>query len=548
MLFFNTAGPVNRQDHYCISPLKRFDLEEMEMLFAQKKYFVLHAPRQTGKTTCMLALADYLNKKGDYKCLYCNVEAAQAARENIFAGVRSVLSSLASRALQKLKDDFIENHWRKILENNGELNALELTIGSYAENSDKPVILIIDEIDSLVGDTLISILRQLRSGYEKRPDHFPLSIILCGVRDIQDYRIHSGRDNAIITGGSAFNIKAESLRLGDFNKKETFDLLKQHEKATGQIIEQNALEFVWKYSQGQPWLVNALGYEICFRMKKNRDRKKAITEEMVHQAKENLILRRETHLDQLGDKLKEERVRKVVEPILTGSRDLSDLIEDDLQYITDLGLIRRKPVLEVANPIYREIIPRMLTSTTQDSIMQKSAWYINPDNTLDMHKLIKAFQEFFREHSEHWLEGFQYKEAGPQLLLQAFLQRIINSGGRVEREYGLGRKRVDILVLWSGKTGDPESDEKNKDQGKDSHKRSQLQQTQKTVVELKILYKSLEKTIAEGIKQTADYMDISNSNEGHLIIFNRSENISWDEKIFVKKESFNGKKIVVWGM
>ena len=550
MLFFNTAGPVNRQDHYCLSPLKRFDLEEMEMLFAQKKYFVLHAPRQTGKTTCMLALADYLNKKGDYKCLYCNVEAAQAARENILAGIRSVLSSLGSRALQKLKDDFIENHWKKILENNGELNALELTIGAYAENSDKPVILIIDEIDALVGDTLISVLRQLRSGYEKRPDHFPSSIILCGVRDIQDYRIHSGRDKAIITGGSAFNIKAESLRLGDFNKKETFDLLKQHEKETGQIIEQNALESVWKYSQGQPWLVNALGYEICFKMKENRNRKKSITEEMVHQAKENLILRRETHLDQLGDKLKEERVRKVVEPILTGSRELSDLMEDDLQYITDLGLIRRKPVLEVANPIYREIIPRMLTSTTQDRIIQKSAWYIKPDNTLDMHKLIKAFQDFFREHSEHWLQRFQYKEAGPQLLLQAFLQRIINSGGRVEREYGLGRRRVDLLVLWSGKSDDSAYGAKNEEakKCKNSHNRGQLQQTQKTVIELKILYKSLEQTIAEGIEQTADYMDISNSNEGHLIIFNRSENISWDEKIFVKKNFLNGKKIIVWGM
>ncbi|ETR67739.1 MAG: hypothetical protein OMM_11273, partial [Candidatus Magnetoglobus multicellularis str. Araruama] len=80
MLFFNTAGPVNCDDHYCLPPLSRFDLEEILMLIAQKKYFVLHAPRQTGKTSCLLALMKYLNEQGNYECLYINVEAAQAFR------------------------------------------------------------------------------------------------------------------------------------------------------------------------------------------------------------------------------------------------------------------------------------------------------------------------------------------------------------------------------------------------------------------------------------------------------------------------------------
>ena len=95
MLFFNTTGPVKQKDHYCLSPLERFDLKEMEMLFAQEKYFVLHAPRQTGKTTCMLALANYINKKNDYKCLYCNVEAAQGAREDIYKGIKTILAEMA---------------------------------------------------------------------------------------------------------------------------------------------------------------------------------------------------------------------------------------------------------------------------------------------------------------------------------------------------------------------------------------------------------------------------------------------------------------------
>ncbi|MBF0390850.1 MAG: ATP-binding protein, partial [Desulfamplus sp.] len=105
--------------------------------------------------------------------------------------------------------------------------------------------------------------------------------------------------------------------------------------------------------------------------KEKRDKiakKEPITEEMVKDAKENLILRRETHLDQLADKLREERVKRVIEPIISGKILTSPLPEDDVQYLTDLGLIRRKPSVEISNPIYMEIIPRMLTSTTQDTI------------------------------------------------------------------------------------------------------------------------------------------------------------------------------------
>jgi len=129
------------------------------------------------------------------------------------------------------------------------------------------LVLFIDEVDSLVGDTLISLLRQLRSGYDRRPSSFPQSIILCGLRDILDYRIHSDNEKTIITGGSAFNIKAESLRLGNFIQTEVDRLLEAHTKETGQKFDTRAKELIWNYTQGQPWLVNALAYETCFKMK-----------------------------------------------------------------------------------------------------------------------------------------------------------------------------------------------------------------------------------------------------------------------------------------
>lgn len=536
MRFFNTAGPVNCEDHYCLPPLERFDLEEVISLIDQKKYFVLHAPRQTGKTTCLLALMEYLNATGEYKCLYFNVEAAQGAREDVQQGMKAILSEMASRATYFLKDDLIESSWLSVFDKSGEFGALNRIFSLWAEANQLPVILLIDEIDSLVGDTVISVLRQIRAGYDKRPSGFPQSIILCGVRDVRDYRIHSAREKAIITGGSAFNIKAESLRLGDFSKDEIEVLYKQHTEETGQEFESKALELVWDLTEGQPWLVNALGYEACFKMKEGRDRTRPIAAEMIEQAKENIIMRRETHIDQLADKVQEERVRRVIEPILAGFKDPEQIPIDDVYYVRDLGLVRIDGQLQIANRIYQEVIPRELTYSTQITISEEPSWYIRPAGRLDMDKLLASFQAFFREHSEHWVERFDYKEAGPQLLMQAFLQRIVNRGGRVEREYGLGRMRTDLLVIWPIGVHRAEG------------KAQSARDVQKVVIELKVLYKSLERTVAEGLEQTVAYMDRCGTDEGYLVIFDRSKDKSWDEKIFRKIETFRGKTIEVLGM
>ena len=119
MRFFNTAGPVNYKDHYCLPPLERFDLAEILMLLEQKKYFVLHAPRQVGKTSFLLALRDYLNKQGNYNCLYINVEAAQAAREKVNSVMAVILREIALRASGLLQDDFPESIRSQSLAENG---------------------------------------------------------------------------------------------------------------------------------------------------------------------------------------------------------------------------------------------------------------------------------------------------------------------------------------------------------------------------------------------------------------------------------------------
>lgn len=238
-------------------------------------------------------------------------------------------------------------------------------------------------------------------------------------------------------------------------------------------------------------------------------------------------------MDQLTDKLKEPRVHRVIAPLLAGANHaITDLPSDDLQYVEDLGLIQRFPMLSIANRIYRETIPRELVYSTQYMLAYQQSWYLTEDNRIDMPKLLKAFQQFFRENADAWIERFDYKEAGPQLLLQAFLQRIINGGGRINREYGLGRKRTDLYIEWpidesQGYWGD----------------------VQRIVLELKILYYDLEKTIYKGVQQTASYADQCGANEAYLLIFNRHKGVDWEDKIWRQDDHTVGKQVIgVWGM
>ena len=530
--FFNTAGPNILEDNYTIEPLSRLDLEDVLLMIRQKRYFVLHAPRQTGKTSCMLALRDYLNKEGVCIAVYANVEGGQAKRNEVDSVIRGTCDTLAEQFRGITKSDLplqLRDEVRQVEPS----SMLSSYLRRLSESLPRPIVLIIDEIDALVGDSLVSVLRQLRAGYTDRPAAFPQSIILSGVRDVRDYRIVLSNQD-IITGGSAFNIKAESLRLGNFSKEEIHELYMQHTRETGQEFDEACFPLVWTATEGQPWLVNAIGHEVTWKMKENRDRSVRIIPEMIDRAIENIIYRRDTHIDILIDKLNEPRVKRVIEPILANEEnpDESRMSDEDIQYVKDMGLVvkDRGMPLRIANCIYREIIPRELTASTQQTLLQQPQWYLNPDNSINVEKLLLDFQQFFRQNADSWIGRFNYAEAGPQLLLQAFLQRIVNGGGYIDREYGLGRRRTDLLIRkpLTDHYGGP---------------------VQRVVLELKIRRGDLDKVIAQGLDQTAEYMDLVGSvDEGHLIIFDRTQEKTWDERIYHRPYDHQGRTIVVWGM
>ena len=147
---------------------------------------------------------------------------------------------------------------------------------------------------------------------------------------------------------------------------------------------------------------------------------------------------------------------------------------------------------------------------------------------LDVGRLLASFQDFFRRHSEHWRHRFDYEEPWPQILLQAYLHRVVNGGGRIEREYGLGRGRVDLLLVWP-----------------------QGERVREFVVECKVVRDKdgLESTVAEGVEQTAGYMDRCAAEAGHLVVIDQREGRSWEEKVFHhQRRSKDGAPVEVWGI
>ena len=524
---FNTAGPVRAGRHYLVPPLERLDLAEVLRLIRDESYFVLHAPRQTGKTSALLALRDLLNggSAGDFRCLYVNVEPAQTAREDVGRAIGGIVDGIGMQARHTLGDEATADAADALDTTTRPDNALAGFLARWSAADPRPLVLLIDEIDALVGDSLLSVLRQLRAGYPDRPGHFPASVVLCGVRDVRDYRIRASSEREVIAGGSAFNIKTRSLRLGDFTEAEVRALLGQHTADTGQAFAPGALDAVWAQTLGQPWLVNALAREMCFERERLRLRGRSLSEADVFEAREALILRRETHLDQLADKLREPRVRRVIEPLLGGGGGRHS--DHDREYVRDLGLVAPDPPLRIANPIYAEVVPRELTWILQDEMPQRTASYVHPDGGLNLDRLLEAFQAFFRENSEHWIQRARYTEAGPQLVLQAFLHRVVNATGRIEREYALGSRRVDLLVIWPPETGRPG----------------------RFVVECKLLRSGRDRTIERGLEQTAAYMDISDADAGHLVIFDMRGGRSWEERVFrEERTATDGRRVTVWGM
>ncbi len=455
--FFNTAGPCRPEDHYMLPPERR--LAGIRPLLDEKAYCVVHAPRQSGKTTSFQALAKTLTAEGRFAALLASCETGRTAGDEVARGVDAVILAIDQDARQQLTEELRPGPLPRFAAVAPE-GRLKEYLTDWAESCPRPVVLFLDEIDALNGKTLLSVLHQLRSGYRTRPEHFPQAMALVGLRDVRDYRLRDPTETGgaeagepILGTASPFNIKVESLTLRNFTVEEVGELYAQHTAETGQVFHPEAVELAWNLTRGQPWLVNALARQVV----QARDRATPITPSHVEAAKEALILRRYTHLDSLTERLRDPRLRRVIEPILAGEFPDDNLPEDDIEYAKDLGLVTVGPAgLGIANPIYREVIPRALTAVTEQFLPVDRPRYIGPDGRLLFDLLLQGFAAFWREHADSFLGRQPYHEAAAQLIFMAWLQRVINGGGFIDREYSAGAGRIDLLVRWPLPQGEME--------------------------------------------------------------------------------------------
>ncbi|AUX24324.1 hypothetical protein SOCEGT47_048610 [Sorangium cellulosum] len=484
--WFNTAGPCNPADHYMLPAEER--LPGVRELIDRKAYFVLHAPRQIGKTTSLLTLAQELTREGRYVAVLVSAEVGAPFPDDPGAAELAILGEWRGTACSQLPAALQPPPFPEAPPG----QRIGAALRAWAQAAPRPLVVFLDEADALRDAALISLLRQIRSGYPGRPHGFPHALALIGLRDVRDYKVASGDSDRLGTS-SPFNIKVESLTLRNFTREEVAALYAQHTSETGQAFRPDAVDRAFELTQGQPWLVNALARQLVEVLV--TDRARPITSAEVDRAKEILIERQDTHLDSLVDRLREPRIRAVIEPMLAGTA-LPSVPPDDLRFAIDLGLVRMTAEggLDVANPIYREIIVRELAFPIRASLPQLKATWLTQDGRLDPDRLLDAFLSFWRQHGEPLLGAAPYHEIAPHLVVMAFLHRVVNGGGTLDREYAIGRGRMDLCVRHAGET---------------------------LAIELKVWRDGRPDPLAEGLTQLDDYLAGLALDRGWLIVFDQ---------------------------
>ncbi len=484
-------------------------------------YFVLHAARQTGKTTAMRAFAARLRDRG-IVAVWATLEVSQGMTE-IGDAEPTWLRAIGRAAERQLPPEQRPPSVDEALKGNtGDRLGAWLT--DWCSTIGVPVVLLLDEADVVSGPALVNLLRQLRAGFMDRGvGAFPVSIGLIGMRDLRDY-LTAAKEGAPVNPGSPFNVKAASLTLRNFSHADVAVLYGQHTVETGQVFTPEAVERAFWWTSGQPFLVNALANCCVDDLVPNRA--VAITAADIDAAKESLVRSRTTHLDALGQRLKEARVARVVQAVLLGDAPVP-YASDDYAYTVDLGLIANDADgATIANRLYREVLARELSYEEQRNLSRPWWPWSRADGTLDVPALVEAFIGWWRENAAMIEERADpdYLEAVPHLVFMAFLQRVVNGGGRITREYAAGRGALDLLLEYAGETH---------------------------VFEIKRVpakHVSREYVREAGLAQIVRYLDTVGVQEGWLLIFDQRPGRSWEERLTVEDTEVGGKRVRVRGM
>ncbi|MBK9266697.1 MAG: ATP-binding protein [Polyangiaceae bacterium] len=454
MRTFTTDGPCESARHYLLPAAPR--LAEAKCLVDQGAYFVLRSPGRTGKTTALRALAETLNAEGRHAALVCSAAVASPARSDLVLVQEALLSAIRIAAEQDLPSALRPPPFPA----SADATRLWEGLSAWARVCPLPIVLFFDDVDSLHGSALESVLRQLEAGFSRRPSHFPWSIGLSCQFDLHENAPRMPDDSTKIASAGPFERFWASPVLPPFTEDEIRALYSQHTVETQQVVDSGAVTFVRKASAGHPFFVQALGREAAEMVPCPG----TITKSHMIAAFRRLVDQGVSSIDALESRLIESRVRRVIEPLLAGTAEIASASEDDVRFVRDIGLVAKDDPARIEGRIHRAIIPRLLAKCAKRAFTDDPSQFFLTDGRLAVEPLLHGFAVFYATHGNELLDAIAYQKVAPELVFLGFLYRMLEGRGTIDVDYGSSRRRIDVTLSVPAVKSSSDSNTENAEQ------------------------------------------------------------------------------------
>jgi len=437
MRSFTTEGPCDPQRHYHLPAAPR--LAEALGLVDEGAYFLLCAPRRTGKTTTLRALAAELLESRRFAALVCPAELGEPAGDDLARIEHMLLASLRLSAEHDLPPELRPPPFPDAAEG----TRIWAALAAWARVCHLPIVLFFDGMDALSGAALRTVLRQLEVGHARRPAQFPWSVVLAGqgLTPKDDEPLTSGRSGP-------FDVATPSATLASFTADEIRALYAELTADTGQTFDEEAIKAAWEATAGHPFLVQALGREVASRTAG------PVGAAEIQAAARRLVASRITPIDGLGARLSEPRLRRVIEPLLTGTSLVAGATEADIASARALGLLAMDNPVRIEAGLHRDLVPRLLAEPAARAFTDAPERFFGAEGRLDVEALLHAFAVFYETHGRDVVPAMPYPAAASELVFLGFLYRMIEGRGAVDVRYGSSLGRVEATLTIPNEGGE----------------------------------------------------------------------------------------------
>ncbi len=512
---FNITGNCRPRKHY-IADVSRKLAITFNMV-ERGNYFIINRPRQYGKTTMLYSLTEKLQKTGEYIVFNTSFEGIGDAifdDESVFTkGFIELLATYATAYAPEL-ETWLEAQASRI-EN---LKGLSKMITKLMQQTDKKIVLIIDEVDKSSNNQLfVSFLAMLRSKYLES-DVFPTfhAVVLAGLHDVKSLKLKL-RPQDEQKYNSPWNIAADFKVDMNLQPSEIKPMLDEYVADTGVKMDTEAMsEDLFYYTSGYPFLVSKLCKMMDEDILPTKDAQEW-TEQDLEWVVQKLSREQNTNLDSLSKNLENnpDLYNLVYRMLVLGEREDYNIYDPLVSLGMMYGIFRNGQGIRIHNKIYEEVIYHYMTSKTKSQLILSG--YINneavrlPNNALNMELVLQKFQAFMQEqYSKH---DRDFLERHGRLVYLAFMKPILNGHGYDFKEVQISEeRRLDVTITFY---------------------------QHKYVAELKIWRGQV--AHEEGLNQLSNYLDRLHLTEGYLIIFDHKEIKTWesgwiqhkDKKIFI---------------